>query len=154
MWYVWAFAYTLLGLASTTKSEGLNTGTRSDVTSSGFRGTPWSSLRLKFPGEQDRSEIFHNLTVLSKKKKEGKDANDYKLQFGMHFYFVQNEIILLIFPAENLYISQFQLLWLLNVIYHQFGIIANIIKDLLQALNLRKRDLGLKTCFNSWIDLL
>ena len=50
IWYVCAFANTRLGLASTTSSEGLNTGTRNDVTSSGFLGTPWSSRRLKLDG--------------------------------------------------------------------------------------------------------
>lgn len=70
MWYVCALAYTLLGLASTTSSEGLKIGTLSDVTSSGFLGTPWSSRRLKLLAAKHRSEIFHNLTVLSAKTKK------------------------------------------------------------------------------------
>lgn len=93
MWYVCAFAYTRLGLASTTRSDGLNTGTRSVVTSSGFLGTPWSSRRLKLEGAKQRSEIFHNLTVLSaiKGKKtivsleKGYAHNSYASNFVTHY---------------------------------------------------------------------
>ena len=37
---------------------------------------------------------------------------------------------------------------------HETTMVANIIEDLLRASNFRNRELGLKTCFISWIELL
>ena len=66
IWYVWALAKTFLGLASTINSEGFKTGTRSWVTSVKDRPIPLSSQRLNPSALRQRSDTFHNLTVLSK----------------------------------------------------------------------------------------
>lgn len=93
MWYVCAFAYTRLGLASTTRSEGLNVGTRSAVTSSGLLGTPWSSRRLKLQGAKQRSEIFHNLTVLS--------AIEKKIHIKLKLKHLRSLLCIYIFYGNN-----------------------------------------------------
>ena len=65
MWYVWAFANTLLGLASTTSSDALMMGTRRFVIAEGSLIIPLSSFRLKLEAMLLLSEIFQSLTVLS-----------------------------------------------------------------------------------------